>query len=374
MTARKLFAKIHLWLSIPLGLIISVICFSGAMLVFEKDIAGLLHRELYRVEVPDGAEAMRPSELARRVMEQMPDTLRISAMQYSGRSDEACMVSFANAGRKSLSVNPYTGQVNGWVEASTFFSTMRKLHRWLLDPPPSKGEKSAGKVVVGVTTLIMVIILVSGVAIWVPRSYRAMKNRLGVSVSKGWRRFWYDVHVSLGFYATIFLLVMALTGLTWSFGWYRDAAYGLFGGARQQPSAGHASVTAVRNGGKTAGKGGETFSYAVWDKALDGVKDMYGKYKSVKLGRGNVQVQPDPDSHMRKTDTVAFDTETGALDKVTAYGELPRSQTLKGWFYAFHTGSWGGMLTKTLYFLAALIGGLLPLTGYYLWLKKRFGK
>ena len=72
MTARKLFAKIHLWLSIPLGLIISVICFSGAMLVFEKDIAGLLHRELYRVEVPDGAEAMRPSELARRVMEQMP--------------------------------------------------------------------------------------------------------------------------------------------------------------------------------------------------------------------------------------------------------------------------------------------------------------
>ena len=101
---------------------------------------------------------------------------------------------------------------------------------------------------------------------------------------------------------------------------------------------------------------------------------MYGKYKSVKLGRGNVQVQPDPDSHMRKTDTVAFDPETGALGKVTAYAELPRSQTLRGWFYAFHTGSWGGMLTKTLYFLAALIGGLLPLTGYYLWLKKRFGK
>ena len=35
---RKLFRNIHLWLSLPLGLIISVICLSGASLVFERDI------------------------------------------------------------------------------------------------------------------------------------------------------------------------------------------------------------------------------------------------------------------------------------------------------------------------------------------------
>lgn len=35
---------------------------------------------------------------------------------------------------------------------------------------------------------------------------------------------------------------------------------------------------------------------------------------------------------------------------------------MKGWFYAFHTGSWGGMTTKALYFLAAFIGGILPLS------------
>ncbi|WP_337581207.1 PepSY-associated TM helix domain-containing protein, partial [Paraprevotella clara] len=47
-------------------------------------------------------------------------------------------------------------------------------------------------------------------------------------------------------------------------------------------------------------------------------------------------------------------------------------QTLKGWFYAFHTGSWGGVWTKVLYFLAAFIGGILPLSGYYLWYKRKF--
>ena len=35
---RKLFAKIHLWLSIPLGILISIICLTGAILVFEQEI------------------------------------------------------------------------------------------------------------------------------------------------------------------------------------------------------------------------------------------------------------------------------------------------------------------------------------------------
>lgn len=32
---KKIFRQIHLWLSVPFGLIISLICFSGAMLVLK---------------------------------------------------------------------------------------------------------------------------------------------------------------------------------------------------------------------------------------------------------------------------------------------------------------------------------------------------
>ena len=111
-------------------------------------------------------------------------------------------------------MNPYTGEVNGWIEGNTFFQTMRKLHRWLLNPPPQKGASSVGKMIVGISTLLMVVILVSGLVIWWPRTRKALNNRLKVSCRKGWRRFWYDSHVALGFYSTLFLLVMALTGLT----------------------------------------------------------------------------------------------------------------------------------------------------------------
>ena len=86
------------------------------------------------------------------------------------------------------------------------------------------------------------------------------------------------MHVSVGFYVAILLLIMALTGLVWSFGWYREGFYAIFGeGAR-------------------------------------------------------------------------------------------------AWLRDLHTGAIGGMVTRILWFVAALIGAILPLTGYYLWIRRKFIK
>ena len=201
---RKAFAKIHLWFSIPFGIIISVICLSGAALVFEQDITRALNPGFYRVEVEDGAKPLTPSELVMKLRTQLPDALQISGLQMSGDPEEAWMVSFEHLNRKTLSVNPYTGEINGWNKSYPFFQTMRKLHRWLMDVPPQKGDKTVGKTIVGVTTLVFVAILISGVVIWIPQTKKALKNRLQVSCNKGWRRFWYDSHVSLGYYTKQF--------------------------------------------------------------------------------------------------------------------------------------------------------------------------
>lgn len=46
----RLLRKIHLWLSVPFGLIITLVCFSGAMLVFEKELTRLFGDNTYKVE------------------------------------------------------------------------------------------------------------------------------------------------------------------------------------------------------------------------------------------------------------------------------------------------------------------------------------
>ena len=122
---RKLFSKLHLWLSVPLGLIISVVCLSGAALVFEKEIIRATHPGIYRVEAPESAVPLPPSELVARIRAQMPDSLRLSSLTAYADPEEAWMAGFENVRRQTLSVNPYTGEVNGWTTSSPLFLTMR---------------------------------------------------------------------------------------------------------------------------------------------------------------------------------------------------------------------------------------------------------
>ena len=56
---NKVFRKIHLWLSVPVGLIITVICLTGAALVFERDITESLNPEIYKVTYTEGAPRCR---------------------------------------------------------------------------------------------------------------------------------------------------------------------------------------------------------------------------------------------------------------------------------------------------------------------------
>ena len=52
-------------------------------------------------------------------------------------------------------------------------------------------------------------------------------------------------------------------------------------------------------------------------------------------------------------------------------GKKPKGGKL---FKQLHTGSWGGWFSRVLYAIAAFIGGFLPISGYYLWWKRRSTK
>lgn len=49
---RKLCMRIHRWLAIPLGVFISLICFTGAIMVFQDEIANYILGEEYSHDVP----------------------------------------------------------------------------------------------------------------------------------------------------------------------------------------------------------------------------------------------------------------------------------------------------------------------------------
>lgn len=114
--------------------------------------------------------------------------------------------------------------------AEPFYKTVKKLHRWLFMVPDNpRGGLSVGRIIVAVTAMCMSVVLLTGVVAWWPKSKKMLKSRLKVSTNKGFRRFVYDTHVSLGIYAFVFLFLMAITGPVFSFGWYRQGMSKLFG-------------------------------------------------------------------------------------------------------------------------------------------------
>lgn len=234
---KKAFRKIHLWLSVPFGLIITVICFSGAALVFEDEVMELCRRDLYYVEKVSG-DPLPVEYLIEKVSETLPDGVAVTGISISSDAERACRVSLSKPRRASVYVDQYTGEVKGRYERAPFFLTMFRLHRWLLDSMKPDGGIFWGKMVVGVSTLMFVFVLVSGIVIWWPRTKKALKNSLKIVADKGRFRFWHDLHVAGGMYALILLLAMALTGLTWSFPWYRAGFYKVFGVEAKQ-GAGH---------------------------------------------------------------------------------------------------------------------------------------
>lgn len=392
---KKLIRKIHLWLSVPFGLIITVICFSGAALVFENEIMELCRHDLYHVE-KEGGDPLPVDRLVEKVAATLPDSVTVTGVSISSDAECAYRVNLSKPRRASVYVDQYTGEVKGRNERAPFFLTMFRLHRWLLDSMKPDGGIFWGKMIVGVSTLMFVFALLSGMVVAWPRTRKALKSRLKVATGKGWRRFWYDLHVAGGIYALVFLLLMALTGLTWSFSWYRTGFYKVFGAEEKQRS-GQDAAQATSNGkhehkstgngkpeGKSSGSGkperkssgkgqrGEspTASFACWQQVYEELKGRNPDYKQITVSNGSADVFFERLGNQRATDRYTFNPRNGEITQMALYKDADMSGKIRGWIYSVHVGSWGGIFTRILTFLAALLGGALPLTGYYLWMRR----
>lgn len=393
---RKIFRNIHLWLSVPFGILITLICFSGAALVFEKEVMELCHRELYFVKKVEAAP-LPMEQLMTKVAATLPDSVSVTGVNISSDPERAYQVTLSKPRRASMYVDQYTGEIMGKYERAPFFNFMFRMHRWLLDSMKQDGGIFWGKMIVGTSTLMFVFVLISGIVVWWPRTRKALKNSLKIVANKGWRRFWYDLHVAGGMYALVFLLAMALTGLTWSFQWYRTGFYKTFG-VEVQPSMGHgnAAANATAKGGKreespegrsgrpgnrsekpegsrehSEGREGRKHSpYTNWQQVYEQLAEANPDYKLISVSDGSASVALPRFGNQRGTDRYKFNPRNGEITETTLYKDLDNSGKIRGWIYSVHVGSWGGMLTRILTFIAALVGASLPLTGYYLWIRR----
>lgn len=217
---RKFLLKLHLWLSLPLGIIITLICLSGATLVFKNEIRNALG--MPKVVAPhgksgkggkDGKTASLQQEKATVSHQCSPngcsqcpskEVCHPSASakdDASAKSNEAVKEKTSVVGKSSSKDTPY-----GTTTKRDFFSYVTKFHTGLL-------MGSVGKLIVTYTTLFFVFILLSGIFIFLPGNGKQLRQRFKVEWGKGAKRRLFDLHVSLGWWTLLWLLLLAVTGL-----------------------------------------------------------------------------------------------------------------------------------------------------------------
>lgn len=94
----------------------------------------------------------------------------------------------------------------GTTTKRDFFSYVTKFHTGLMMGP-------VGKIIVTYTTLLFVFILISGIFVFLPQNGKQLCQRFKVEWGKGSKRRLFDLHVSLGWWTLLWLMLLAVTGL-----------------------------------------------------------------------------------------------------------------------------------------------------------------
>ena len=202
-----------------------------------------------------------------------------------------------------------------------------------------------------------------------------------IHTRQGTPRLLHELHTVGGVYVMIILLVIALTGLTWSFEWYGKGFYKLFGVEQKQEKKGDKSghEGKGKDKDKDHAKGDQPEealsplpkTYQLWPAVYTQVLATKANHPQVTLKEDKAEGSLSPIGNIRANDTYHFDTTTGQITRIERYADAPASKGARGWVYSVHTGAWGGWLTKLIWVIAALFGWTLPLTGFYLLIRRK---
>lgn len=192
----KWMRKIHLWLSIPFGVVILVMCLAGALLCFENELSG----QAMSIRNPSVRQEQRQEQ----------------ARKSHHRDTTAAVHGDVQKGANSL--QPHSANRPAKPKRTPFFMAVFKLHRWLLIDSPKEVTFSWGRLITGATAIAFLVILVSGLFLWWPMARsRGGLPSLRVRTGQGAFPLIYSLHITLGVLAVAFLLMMATTGLYWTF-------------------------------------------------------------------------------------------------------------------------------------------------------------
>lgn len=374
---NNLITWLHLWLGLISGIIVLILGITGCLYTFQAEITNYVHKKELFITPPSPSQQVLPlHNLKEKAQAALGKDFQINYIYAYNNPQKAWEFLAYRPGNqnavtfpgsidyyRSALVNPYTGQVTGQINYMHNFFVIVKYIHWSLFLSTKYGQP-----ITGWATLIFVISLITGFIMWFPKRWnKAERNKsFKISWKARWKRLNHDLHNVLGFYVVIIALILALTGMVYSFTWFNAAVY----------AAGSLSVTppAMKMYQSTASLENDTHPL---DKAfLTAIeKNPDAKRYMVSLPAAAQSPLIIRAYHRKEVyfdaNTLYFDQYSGEPLGTQLYKDMNNGEKLIMMNYDLHVGSIGGLPGKIIAFLVSLVCASLPVTGFIIWLGKK---
>lgn len=369
---------LHLWLGLISGIIVFILGITGCLFSFQQELSEVFYKKELFIQQPVGSSQTLPLSVlkdnAQEVLGEDKPVTYITTypnsthawefMCYQDGNDDALFLTKSIKTYQSVFVNPYNGNVSGRINyMHDFFSIVKGIHISLL-----LNEKY-GEPVVGIATLLFVVLLITGFIMWYPKNWKKKNKDAALKINRKtkWKRLNYDLHNVLGFYVFIIALIIAFTGLTMSFNWFRNLVY-VAASASVTPPDFKTYLSDTTTHFQPANSMDIAFSKA--QKTYPTAKRL-----GITVPSSNTDVITVTAYHTKDVyyndDNLYFDQSNGKLLGTQLYKKQNNGVKILAMNYDIHIGAAGGLAGKIIAFLVSLVCASLPVTGFIIWWGRR---
>lgn len=357
-TLQRLFV-LHSWAGIVTGLLLFIVCFSGAVVVFKNEIdlwANPSLAKLPRSETPAPLDVVMtqlqtryPGATVETIA--LPDAVNPSYFAFIRERGAA-----ANT-RTKVALRSDTGTVVGPVD-SQLGQYLRMLHVFLFFGP---------RWIVGFLGVAMLVLIATGIVIHRKILAELFTQRWG----RSFRVVMSDLHKSAGIWGLAFHILIAATGAWLGLAPLFEQGYKYLAAPAQPASLAAAKPPRKAEGAVPVPMQSLDALHATARQAVPGLQVRYVSLRRWGTADAEVGFTGSLDGHLASTARVDLQATTGAPKKVLDPRTAGFWSLVNGLMEPLHFGDFGGLALKWLYFFLGMTPAFLSISGTLIWLDAR---
>lgn len=359
----RIWFLVHSWLAMPVWFFLLIICVTGTLATVSQEIVWLANPDVRASKPSDDTQRLSYGQVLEAINRAEPDII----VQWISRPQEdhfalTAKVSYPDGTSPILYVNPYSGAIQGVSPQFDFRQFTRALHGWWL--VPFTNGFSWGWYLVSLMGLPMLASLITGLVVYKKFWRGFFKPTL--RFNQGARIFWGDFHRLSGIWSIWFIAVISITGVWFLIQALLSDNHISISTEGIPPVVARDEVPLVESGASVPRIGLDQ-AIEIAGASIPGLEASFiilpgNAYSHISVwGRGWYPLM---------FQNASINPYNGNVDQTRLLSDRSTLEFVTESMRPLHTGDFGGLWLKLVWFVFGLLLSMMVLSGLLIWSKR----